>query len=505
MKKRILSLLLAAMMASASLLACSDTPETPDDTGTGTDSAAADTSTVTEEVTTQDPTLTDELPTDKKFSNMDFVILGRDYPEGSVAWKIVDIYTAEETGERINDAVYARNLALNERFGIVVKQDLVTDARSEAEKRITAGENSFALIQEALDRQGALIVGGYILEMTPLQYLNFDKAWWDTDGVNGLSIAGKVFTAMGSGQLNAYKATWVSLFNKKLAKDANLPDLYQVVRDGKWTLDKLLEYASATAKDLNGDGKMEWTVDRFGVGIENGISIPLIMGTGTSLTRFNKDGSFELLIDSEEVAKAAEKIWNFYYSDANTILNVEKLSGVTNRWVAYRSQFASDNFGFMLTHLGTPTLIAGEMQSDFGILPFPKVYAEQEEYISAIQYGNMHSLCIPKIAEDPNRTAMLTEAYQMYSHDTVRPAYYDYTLTLRASRDNESAEMLDIIFANRNLDVSLLYNSTTKAETTLTNIAKEPSAFNFASTMAAQKATIKTNLDTVVQAILKAE
>ena len=79
------------------------------------------------------------------------------------------------------------------------------------------------------------------------------------------------------------------------------------------------------------------------------------------------------------------------------------------------------------------------------------------------------------------------------------------TLTLRASRDNESAEMLDIIFANRNLDVSLLYNSTTKAETTLTNIAKESSSFTFASTMAAQKATIKSNLDTVVQAILKAE
>ncbi len=501
MKKRILAALLAAMMASSALAACSDTPEEPADTGA--QESAADTT--TEEVTTQDPTLADELPKDKKFDNLNFIIISRDYGEGSVAWKIQDIYTAEENGERINDAVFKRNLALNERFGIVVKQELVAETRTEAEKRITAGENSFSLIQEALDRQGPMIVGGYIMEMTPLEYLNFDKAWWDTDAVNGLSIAGRVYTALGSGQLNAYKATWVSLFNKKLAKDANLPDLYQVVRDGKWTLDRLLEYASATTKDLNGDGKMEWTVDRFGVGIENGVNIPLIMGTGTNLTKFNADGSYELLIDSEEVAKAAEKIWNFYYSDANTILNVEKLSGVTNRWVAYRSQFASDNFGFMLTHLGTPTLIAGEMQSDFGILPFPKVYEEQEEYISAIQYGNVHSLTIPKIAEDPNRTAMLTEAYQMYSHDTVRPAYYDYTLTLRASRDNESAEMLDIIFANRNLDVSLLYNATTKAETTLTNIAKEPSAFNFASTMAAQKATIKANLDTVVKAILKAE
>ncbi len=501
MKKRIFAALLAALMASASLIACSDTPDTPAETGE--DTTAADTT--TEEVTTQDPALLDELPTDKNYNNMDFIILGRDYPEGSVAWKIQDIYTAEENGERINDAVYARNLALNERFGIVVKQDLVTDARSEAEKRITAGENSFSLIQEALDRQGPMIVGGYIMEMTPLQYLNFDKAWWDTDAVNGLSIAGRVYTALGSGQLNAYKATWVSLFNKKLAKDANLPDLYQVVRDGDWTLDKLAEYAAAIAKDMNGDGKMEWTVDRFGVGIENGISIPLIMGTGTSLTKFNNDGSYELLIDSEAVAKAAEIIWNFYYSNPNSILNVEKLSGVTNRWVAYRSQFASDNFGFMLSHLGTPTLIAGEMQSDFGILPFPKVYAEQEKYISAIQYGNVHSLTIPKIAEDPTRTAMLTEAYQMYSYDTVRPAYYDYTLTLRASRDNESSEMLDIIFANRNLDVSLLYNSTTKAETTLTNIAKDGTSFTFASTMAAQKATIKANLDTVVKAILNAE
>jgi hypothetical protein len=48
-------------------------------------------------------------------------------------------------------------------------------------------------------------------------------------------------------------------------------------------------------------------------------------------------------------------------------------------------------------------------------------------------------------------------AIESYIH--VTPAYYDIALQRKFVRDDESAEMLDIILANRVYDMGLLYGS----------------------------------------------
>ena len=44
------------------------------------------------------------------------------------------------------------------------------------------------------------------------------------------------------------------------------------------------------------------------------------------------------------------------------------------------------------------------------------------------------------------------------SSDTVLPAYYDTALKTKFSRDDSSAAMIDIIFANRYYDIGTYYN-----------------------------------------------
>ena len=61
--------------------------------------------------------------------------------------------------------------------------------------------------------------------------------------------------------------------------------------------------------------------------------------------------------------------------------------------------------------------------------------------------------------------------------------------------------MLDIIFGNRNLDISLAYNGTTGMTTLLKTIATSGS-FTFASTEASKRAALQKGLDTVIQKIL---
>lgn len=51
-------------------------------------------------------------------------------------------------------------------------------------------------------------------------------------------------------------AAFVILFNKELHEAYNLEDPYQLVYDGKWTMDKFAELCKTVTEDLNQDGLM---------------------------------------------------------------------------------------------------------------------------------------------------------------------------------------------------------------------------------------------------------
>jgi len=95
---------------------------------------------------------------------------------------------------------------------------------------------------------------------------------------------------------------------------------------------------------------------------------------------------------------------------------------------------------------------------------------------------------------------MLTEAYEMYAHTTIKPAYYDYTLTLRKARDEASGEMLDIIFASRNFDISFAFNSTTGLKEFLQNNVISPS-FKYASKEASNRNNVEQAIGNILEAV----
>ena len=53
----------------------------------------------------------------------------------------------------------------------------------------------------------------------------------------------------------------------------------------------------------------------------------------------------------------------------------------------------------------------------------------------------------------------LLEAYAILSHQHLKPAYYDIMLTSRNVHDAESAEMMDLMFANRVYEMSFYFTA----------------------------------------------
>jgi hypothetical protein len=95
------------------------------------------------------------------------------------------------------------------------------------------------------------------------------------------------------------------------------------------------------------------------------------------------------------------------------------------------------------------------MENDFGILPMPK-YNEQQEYHVATT-GIPHVMCIPVTTDDLERTGIILEAVNAESRLTTLTVYYDTMLVNQVMRDEDSGEMLDIIFENKVYEIGRFF------------------------------------------------
>ena len=99
-----------------------------------------------------------------------------------------------------------------------------------------------------------------------------------------------------------------------------------------------------------------------------------------------------------------------------------------------------------------------DIETNFGILPFPTFDESQAEYGHTVSAWHSEFLCVPRGVSDLSRTGIVLELLAYQGKKLLTPAYYEKTLVGQYTRDEESAEMLDIIFATRVFDVGIYYN-----------------------------------------------
>jgi hypothetical protein len=100
------------------------------------------------------------------------------------------------------------------------------------------------------------------------------------------------------------------------------------------------------------------------------------------------------------------------------------------------------------------------METDFGILPMPKYDENQQEWGHNISTVYGRAMSIPTFHDGGalDRIGFMLEAISAESMYTVIPAYHDVQLTGKFVRDDESGEMLDIIFGSIVWDAGLIYD-----------------------------------------------
>jgi hypothetical protein len=114
-------------------------------------------------------------------------------------------------------------------------------------------------------------------------------------------------------------------------------------------------------------------------------------------------------------------------------------------------------YGEVVNHL---TPLTQEMKTEFGILPVPKYDKAQEFYRTWTHAsGSTFSITAAIPADKAETMGQVVQAYAILSHQYLKPAYYDIMLTSRNVHDAESADMMDLMFANRVYEMSFYFNS----------------------------------------------
>jgi hypothetical protein len=267
-----------------------------------------------------------------------------------------------------------------------------------------------------------------------------------------MSIDHKIFIVLSDILLSDDDSTAITIFNKQIIKDYGLEDPYALVKSGQWTVDRLYDMAKATARDIDGDGKMTPDTDQYGYLSMNDSMVTYLHAGGQRLIT-KDENDLPVLMYNEKTYEVMEKAMDLLYDD-NVTGNVQKPIFANS---PFEQIFTGNRaaFGWVRLYM-IPRMRS--MDADFGIVPVPKIYENTEGYPSTVNVHHACALSIPVTTVDIDRTTIVMEALAAESKYTLQPAYYEISLKTKHSRDDESSEMLDLILSNRVIDIGDVYN-----------------------------------------------
>ncbi|MBE6611837.1 MAG: hypothetical protein E7632_05050 [Ruminococcaceae bacterium] len=369
-------------------------------------------------------------------------------------WQNAEIDVTEENGEVLNDAIFRRNQTIEEQYNFTFSFTTAEGSGGNygtwldtLSSSIMAGDDSIQLAGGYGYRLSADSLNGNFANLldTPI---DFTAEWWPQNLVEAGNLGGAMYICFGNLDTDFYSRIQVIHFNKQLAIDYGVTDVYDLVREGKWTLDKLIEYSSKAGKDLNGDSKMT-ELDQFGYITQPNMDIDGFLNScHLKFTELDENGLPVMLPLPERYLTVFEKIKSFARESDFTFY--DRNSKLTPTIFSEgRALFAP----FQLRSTNT----LREMEADFGILPYPKFDEAQDGYGTPLSVGNCSAYMIPQTA-DKDMVGTILEAMAYYGWRDVMPEYKEITLKVKGTRDDESAEMLDIIFAATRFDFTSFYS-----------------------------------------------
>ncbi len=375
----------------------------------------------------------------------------------TAAWQMIpnDLYSETLTGEQLNDSVFNRNKKVETNLNVNLECSDISSGKllSTYTNAVAAGSDDFDTGMPALNTWTSYLSKGVMRDMAEFTGIDYSAPWFDQNANDAISYNGKIYATVSDITYTDKLATFVTFYNKNKAEDLKLGNLYQLVKDGKWTYDTMLNYSADLAKDLNGDGLLN-SEDAFGLASQNDMAYLVLNAAGRTLCEKKDDHTitFTALKDETSVTILQKSV---QLLNSNTFFNRQHANPSTTSVTKAAQMMMENRILFLIRPLQT-VMDLRSMEADFGILPMPKYTEEQEQYCSGLTVWEVTPLTVPKTNVNVAVFEDVSEMMACESYYTVIDPFYNLVLDTKLTRDTDSSAMLDIIFANRVYDICII-------------------------------------------------
>lgn len=438
----------------------------------------------TKEQTTEAPPPEDPDPV-ADYGNYEFTIYGREEDTSRsmmFPYEIGDNINEKGSFEAINSKIYARNAYIEKTYNIIIKGNYVTNnlgkMAADVESSINSGLVVYDLVLSSPYRMATLLNKGMLLNWNDSKTVDFTKPYWNKNLIDNTTIGEYSYVASSDMLLSAIDLSTCIIFNKSLTERYGIENLYDLVEEGKWTIDALYTltkdiYSAQTDNDRRDEGDFYGFTTDLAAALRPYIyssGMKLIDSTGEVPQVAINAGSvrFETLIDKLNTLFGSEGTFGCPQADDQFKLPYEN--------------FKNENSVMMA---GTFSAVYSQFKDikNLGILPYPLLEETSDPVYQSTINGEFSSMIIPSNNSDLDRTGVIASMMAKYSDEAVYQ-YYDVMLKGRYADEPEDAKMITLIKNGSTMDLSQIYTGDTSAKRPLNNIMRwifEEQTHNFTS------------------------
>ena len=355
------------------------------------------------------------------------------YDENTVA---SEIYREDDSASLISKAMEERKKIIKEMYSANI-----------AEENIAASILPSEFATEQLSRYDFIVHERYGQKSYSNNYVNlytFDiylpHPWWDQGYVKENTVEGILYEITGSFSTQSFGLTHALIFNKSVKNsipDIQDMDFYSLVENGYWTIDTFLSIVNKASSVEHGTEGLALSPNSlrqfyFGMGKRYLEKEDKKDGTNEFYSGFDKNDTDVSQLLREIVQAAGD-------------------NGNTSSFTAFE-KFNRNELLFTETTLAA---LEDHADADFGILPFPKMSAAQENYISFAE-KDILTLSVPKTCRDLAMSADFLTIFAYYSHYTVYEAYVESICALTS--DEKDEKTVKTLLSGRTYDLAFSYN-----------------------------------------------
>lgn len=389
------------------------------------------------------------------------------------------IEVSADTGDRVDAAIYKRNKNIEARFNCKINLELVVNdniAETKIFNTVFSKDSDYDIIagRQYDDIELCTVGDGPLVNLVENEYakkyIDLTKPWWATEYIKGMAYNKKAYWLAGDlnlGYTGGFYATFVNatIYDDNFKSDPSYGDIYQIVKDGRWTVDMMRQLSDLATTATSGDPISGPMAGQLLEGEVIGVAFPirdnanaLAVSCGVEFARTNKDGTVSLAFQINNPT-----LINFY----NEYRDLLRTAGCVNYYGAsenggYRAafeDFAANKVLFVPGRIDHSDKYLKNMNGDFYVIPNAKLTENQKNYISTVS-DTISIYGINEASENIEASVIVLEAMAAESYRTVVPVYYDAVLKGKYTTDVGTREMIDLIRENSYFDFVLAWANT---------------------------------------------